>query len=308
MALKLTVIITAFREEKTVGQAIEAFLRQLPGQAPATAPSGSPPSAELLVVSPDPGTTAAVDAYAAHSPSVHHIADPQRGKPTAVNVGLQAAKGDIVVLSDGDVVIDGNALEPLLAPLRDPHVGAVSGHPVSINPRGTLLGYWSHLLTDSIHRMRQARSRSGRFLLCSGYLFAFRRQLIDQVPEDALSEDAVISHRIAQKGYSIAYAPEARVYVKYPTTYSDWLRQKTRSAGGYAQAYVRESPVRMRSAWLEFRTGSWMALQYPRNAREFAWTLLLFAARLHLWLLVFVKVRLLRRPLPTLWERVESTK
>jgi cellulose synthase/poly-beta-1,6-N-acetylglucosamine synthase-like glycosyltransferase len=126
--------------------------------------------------------------------------------------------------------------------------------------------------------MRLTRGRAGRFLLCSGYLFAFRRRLIDRVPADALSEDAVISHRIAQQGYSIAYAPEAQVYVKYPTTYSDWLRQKTRSAGGYAQTYVRRSPVRMRSAWLEIKTGTLMALQYPRSAREFVWTLMLFAA------------------------------
>jgi cellulose synthase/poly-beta-1,6-N-acetylglucosamine synthase-like glycosyltransferase len=304
----LSVIITAFREERTVAQAIEPFLNQLPQQAPAATPPASPPIAELLVVCPDPATTAVVDEYAARNPSVHHIADPQRGKPTAVNAGLEAARGDIVVLSDGDVVIDENALEPLLAPFSDPWVGAVSGHPVSVSRRDTIMGYWSHLLTDSIHRMRLARSGAGRFLVCSGYLFAFRRQLVDRVPEDALAEDAVISHRIAQQGHAIRYAPEARVYVRYPTTYADWLRQKTRSAGGYAQHYVRQSPVRMRSAWLEIRTGTLMALQYPRNAREFLWTLLLFAARLQLWLRVLIKVRLLRRPLDALWKRVESTK
>jgi cellulose synthase/poly-beta-1,6-N-acetylglucosamine synthase-like glycosyltransferase len=308
MARTLSVIITAFREERTIGRAIEAFLRQFPEQASDPPLPGLPASAELLVVSPDPGTTAAVDVYAAQTSAVRHIADPQRGKPTALNVGLEEAKGDVVALSDGDVVIDESALAPLLAPLTDPRVGAVTGHPVSVNPRNTMLGYWSHLLTDSIHRMRLARHRTGRFLLCSGYLFAFRRQLIDQVPEDALSEDAVISHRIAQQGYSIAYAPAAHVYVKYPTTYRDWLRQKTRSAGGYAQTYVRSSPVRMRSPWLEIKTGTFMALQYPRSAREFAWTLFLFAARLHLWMRVLVRVRLLRRSLPTLWERVESTK
>ncbi len=254
---------------------------------------------------------------------MRHVADPQHGKPTAVNAGLAEAKGEIVVLSDGDVLVDEQALKPLLTPFADPQVGAVTGHPISVNARDTLLGYWSHLLTDGIHRMRQARHQRGEFLLCSGYLFAFRRELIETVPEDALAEDAVISHRIAQqtcgseacrtqpkkgKRSGIRYAPEAYVYVRYPTTYSDWLRQKVRSAGGYAQKYVRKSPVRMRSAWLELKTGARMALGYPRNSREFLWTLLLFAARLHLWLLVLIKVRLLQRPLDRLWKRVESTK
>ncbi len=292
----LSVIITAFREATTIGRAIEAFLPQLPNDA------------ELLVVSPDPETIAVVDDYAARYPVVRHVADPQRGKPTAVNAGLEAARGDIVVLSDGDVYVAEDALGPLLAPFADPQVGAVSGHPISINQRDTMLGYWSYVLTEGIHHIRLARDRDAGFLICSGYLFAFRRRLVEQVPEDALAEDAVISHTIARQGCRIRYAPRARVYVKYPTTYRDWLRQKVRSTGGYAQEYIRTSPFRMRSAWLEMWYGTKLVLRYPRHLHEFFWTLLLFAARLHLWLLVLVNVRLLRRPLKDLWQRVETTK
>lgn len=292
----LTVLITAFREAQTIGAAIEAFLPQLPADA------------ELMVVCPDAATAAVVERYAARYPFVRHVADPQRGKPFALDIGLKAARGEIVVLSDGDVVVAENALPPLLSPFEDPRVGAVSGRPVSISPRDTILGYWSHLLTESAHQMRLARDRAGQFLVCSGYLFAFRRHLITWVPEDALAEDAVISHLIAAQGYAIRYAPEAQVFVKYPTTYREWLRQKVRSTGGYAQDYVRQSPFRMRSFWLEVMDGTRLALQYPRTPREFLWTALLFAARLHLWLLVFVNVVLLRRRLPELWKRVETTK
>lgn len=292
----LSVLITAFREAATVGRAIESFLPQLPA------------GAEILVICPDPATTTVVDGYAARYPVVRHVADPQRGKPAALNVGLKAAQGDIVVLSDGDVVVADDALAPLLAPFEDPQVGAVSGHPISASPRDALLGYWSHLLTEGIHQMRLARDRAGQFLFCSGYLFAFRRALVDRVPGDALAEDAVISQLVAQQGYRVRYAPQARVLVRYPTTYQDWLRQKVRSAGGHAQDYVRKSPLRMRSAWLEMLSGTQLALRYPSSSREFLWTLLLFAARLHLWLLVLVNVQLLRRPLSDLWQRVETTK
>jgi cellulose synthase/poly-beta-1,6-N-acetylglucosamine synthase-like glycosyltransferase len=206
------------------------------------------------------------------------------------------------------VVVADDALAPLLAPFEDPQVGAVSGHPISASPRDALLGYWSHLLTEGIHQMRLARDRASQFLFCSGYLFAFRSALVDRVPGDALAEDAVISQLVAQRGYRVRYAPQAHVLVRYPTTYRDWLRQKVRSAGGHAQAYVRKSPLRMRSAWLEMLNGTRLALRYPRSPREFLWTLLLFAARLHLWLLVFVNVQLLRRPLTALWQRVETTK
>ena len=296
MTISVSVLITAFREAATIGWAVEAFLPQLPEDA------------EVLVVCPDLETTAVVNVCAARYAVVRHIADPQQGKPLALNMGLREARGDIVVPSDGDVVVAEGALPALLAPFEDPQVGAVSGHPVSVSPRDTLLGCWSHLLIDSDHQVRSARDRTSQFLLCSGYLFAFRRALVERVPDDALAEDAVISHLIARQGYRIRYAPEARVFVKYPTTYRDWLRQKVRSAGGYAQDYVRKSPVRMRSPLLEIAHGTRLALRYPRNLREFLWTLLLFAARLHLWLLVFVNVRLLRRPLAALWRPVETTK
>ena len=72
----ITVLITAFREAETIGQAIEAFLSQLPDDA------------EILVVCPDPATTAIVDDYAARYPAVQHVADPQRGKPVALNVSV----------------------------------------------------------------------------------------------------------------------------------------------------------------------------------------------------------------------------
>ncbi len=292
----LTVLITAFREAATIGQAIEAFLPQLPA------------AAELLVVCPDPETAAVVQAYARRYPTVRHIADPQRGKPAALNVGLQAARGEFVIFSDGDVAVEAGALAALLAPFADAAVGATTGRPISVSPHATCLGYWSHLLTDSAHTVRARRDATGEFLLCSGYLFAARRALLPPIPEDALAEDAVISHRLAEQGYRIRYAPAARVAVKYPATYNDWLRQKVRSAGGYAQEYVRCSPVQMRSARLEVREGTRLALGYPRAAREWLWTLLLFVARLHLWGLVFLNVRVLRRPLAALWQRVETTK
>ncbi len=293
----VSVILTAYREAATIGRAIEAFVPQLP------------PGSELLVVCPDVATTAVVHQYAQNHPFIRHIPEPQRrGKPAALNLGLQATQREIVIFSDGDVVIGPQALAPLLAPFADERVGAVTGRPFSSSPRNTKLGYWSHVLVEGAHQTRLARHAAGAFLLCSGYLFAARRSLIPPIPEDALAEDAVISHRIAEQGFQIRYAPTADVYVKYPTTYADWLRQKVRSAGGYAQDTVRKSPFSMRSASLEARQGPKLALRFAQSPRELGWTLLLFAARLHLWGLVFWRVRVMKRPLTTLWQRVETTK
>ncbi|MCS6835770.1 MAG: glycosyltransferase [Anaerolineae bacterium] len=292
----LSILITSRNEPDTIGQAIEACLRDLPADG------------EIIVVCPDPPTRAVVMEWAARDERVRHLYDMGRGKPAALNLGVKAAKGEIVAFTDGDVQIDRGALPALLLPLQKAQVGAVTGRPISVSPRDTMLGYWSHLLTDAAHAARQSRQMSGQFLLCSGYWFAARRALIPHIPEDALAEDAVISHRIAEQGWQIAYAPQARVWVKYPTTYADWLRQKVRSAGGYVQDYIMRSSVHMRSARTEAQEGAGFAWRYGRNWREKLWTVALFAARLHLWALVYWRVRVRKVPLARLWQRVASTK
>jgi cellulose synthase/poly-beta-1,6-N-acetylglucosamine synthase-like glycosyltransferase len=291
--VEVTVLVTAYREPLTIRVALESILPQIAGR-----------EAEVIVICPDEET-----AQAAAYSGVTVLRDPGRGKPVALNMGLKRACGNVIVMTDGDVYIGAGAIQALLEPFSDPRTGAVSGRPISISPRETMLGYWSHLLTDAgAHAERLKRDSAGQFFVCSGYLYAIRKGLVEHVPEDALAEDAVVSHLIGEQDYRIRYAPQAEVFVRYPTTYSDWLKQKVRSAGGYAQPMIARSPLRMRSFWHELAAGTWRAIRYARNLRELIWTLALMAARVHLWSLIFWRVYVRRMPLEQLWQRVESTK
>jgi cellulose synthase/poly-beta-1,6-N-acetylglucosamine synthase-like glycosyltransferase len=314
----VSVILTAAHEESTIGRALEALLPQLSG------------GDELLVVCPDTATAAAVAAYTpaqangqrdrqdAQAPAPRVLRDEGRGKPAALNLAMAAARHDLVVLTDGDVTVGPGALASLLAPFGDPRVGATTGHPLPTDSRASMLGYWAHLLTEAgAHARRLERDRAGGYLECSGYLYAVKRGLLDPLPEDALAEDGMISRMVWGRGALIRYASNAAVFVKYPSTYRDWLSQKVRSAGGYAQRYTAPPPARTRPArsaargrsfWEEVRTGAARAWRYPRTARERWWTVLLFAARLHVWLLILWRVRIARLPHTTLWRRVETTK
>jgi cellulose synthase/poly-beta-1,6-N-acetylglucosamine synthase-like glycosyltransferase len=293
----LTIVITAYREETTVGRAIEAFVTQ-----------PLPADWELLVICADEATGAVAADAAARHPGIRCLRDRGEGKPAALNLAFKEATGEILILSDGDVYVGSGAVKLLLEPFADPKVGIVSGRPMSLSPRDTMLGYWSHLLVEAgAHRQRELRAARGEFSESSGYLYAFRHSLVNAIPEDSLAEDGLISHRVWDQGFRTAYAPQALVYVKYPTTYSDWTKQKIRSMGGYAQNYVQACRG-MRSFRREALDGTAAALRYARNLKELWWTLLLFAARLHVWLRVWWDVKLRKKPFATLWQRVNSTK
>src|SRR2546430_108213 len=66
------------------------------------------------------------------------------GKPAALNTGIAAARGELMVLVDGDTVLEAQAVARLVQPFTDPDVGAVSGNTKVANRR-TLLGRWRHL-------------------------------------------------------------------------------------------------------------------------------------------------------------------
>lgn len=294
----ISIIITAYKEERTIGKAISAFLEQnIKGKY------------EILIVCPDKETKKVVDSFSRKYKQVKHVQDPGEGKPIALNNAFKIAKGDILILSDGDVFVDKDCVAEIMKHFKNNEIGAVSGRPISINPRDNMLGYWSHLLTDAgAHSTRLERARKGKFIVCSGYLFAMRK-LLDKIPVDALADDAVMSYMVWQKSYKIEYAPKARVYVKYPTTFKDWILQKKRSAGGYNQIkdYFDKVP-KMRSFSREALFGWYKAIAYASSLKEFVWTLMLFFARLWLWILIYYEINLKKTQFSKVWKRVESTK
>jgi len=288
----ISIIITAYKEAKTIRRAIEAILK-----------SKIKEKYEILVFAPDNETLNATEKY-----NVKAVKDKGKGKPAALNLAFRKAKGEILILTDGDVYLGKDAVKYMLDKFKDKNVGIVSGRPISTDSSQTMLGFWSHLLTDTAHKIRMERIRDRKMIVCSGYLYAFRKNLIKKIPEQALSEDAVISHMVADQGYKTQYAEKAHVFVKYPSNLHDWIIQKKRSAGGYNQlSYMVKGKERMRSFSKE-SAGIFKVLSYPKNLKEFLYTAALIFTRLYLWALIFVDINIKKKEFKKIWLRVESTK
>ncbi|MFN3301777.1 MAG: glycosyltransferase [Patescibacteria group bacterium] len=282
----ISIIITTKEEEKTLPRAIKAILDE------------KIPNSELIVVDPSQETKKIISQFPF---KIRFIQDKGIGKPAALNLVFQKVEGEILVLTDGDVFVEKGAIKKLLKHFIDKKIGAVSGHPVPINPRDNLFGYWSHFLTDAADYLRRKKTKKGEYLVCSGYLYAIRN-VIKEIPEDTLVEDSIISEMIWQRGYKIIYEPEAKVYVKYPDNFSDWLKQKIRATGGYLQSISKQ---KMRGFLEEIKDGFKLFFTYPKNLKEFFWTILLYLARLYLWFLIFWQIKILKK---FHWPRIESTK
>ncbi|MDD5626018.1 MAG: glycosyltransferase family 2 protein [Patescibacteria group bacterium] len=294
----ISIIITTNKEPKSLPQAIQSFLDSNLLKA----------DDEILIVGPDEETEKIAKEFQTRFPIIKYLKDKGKGKPAALNLAFKQAKGEILILSDGDVKIKKEDLEYLTVPFGDNKVGAVSGQPISLSSRNNLFGYWSHFLTFAAHQMRLKNKN----FPCSGYLFAVLKKIIDQIPENMLAEDAVITQMVRNQGYQVVYAPQAKVYIKYPNNFKDWLRQKIRSTGGYIQEFriwnLESGMKKMRNFWQEVRSGIKLFFTYPENLKEFFWTILLYLARIYLWLAIFWQIKIRKKTFAHIWQRIESTK
>ncbi len=289
----ISIIITTYKEPKTIGKAIESFLRQ------------DIKDIEILVVAPDKETLDVAKKYE----KVKIIKEPVKaGKSAAINMAIKyvSQKSEIVILSDGDVYVSKNSLSNLLHFFNNKKIGAVSGNPVSLNQKNNKYGYWAYLLTRIADLRRRRAVKAKKRFFCSGYLFAIRKKLLPKLPKELLSEDGYISHKVYEQGYSIAYSPKSEVFVNYPTNFNDWIIQKKRSAGGYNQNY-KILGVKMRSFTSE-SIGFFDFFKFVSSLREFFWLIQLFLARIYLWLVIYRDINIKKKKSGEIWQRVESTK
>jgi glycosyltransferase involved in cell wall biosynthesis len=181
-----------------------------------------PPPLEVLVVDGDPaGSARAV--VAAH-PGIEHVPSPP-GLTVQRNVGLDRARGDVVVFLDDDVTVSRRLLAPLLAAYDDAAVVGATGTIVEENRRrigGKQSGLRRLLLGRNEGRMTSfgyprrlldpARPADLEFM--QGAFMSARTAVAREVRFDealtgyALAEDEDFSYRLSRRG-RVRHVPDA---------------------------------------------------------------------------------------------------
>jgi glycosyltransferase involved in cell wall biosynthesis len=238
------------------------------------------------------------------------IKDQGRGKSYALNFIFSSIKTDILILTDGDVLISENSVEDITNLFLDPEIGCVTGNPTPAEDKKTKYGYWANFLFNAAHVLRKKAFESSSFIECSGYLFAFRKNKIKEIPLDT-AEDTIIPYYFWERGYKIGYAENAKVYVKNVSNWKEWIEQKTRTSKAHENldkyADTKVTP-RIKTFRNESKEGISIIMSYPNNLREIFWTYELVIARFYMWSKVFLDTRIKNKNYQDAWKRVESAR
>ncbi len=301
----VTIIIASSNEKESIGKAIEAVI------------DGYKEDYQIIQVTPDEETLLAGMKKAkmlSLGERYIQIKDPKKGKSFALNLALEKATGDILVMTDGDVYFGDNALMELIYPFKDEKIGGVSGRPISLNDRSNFWGYISHLLTDAADAKRIQTfsnekdgfyTKDNAYFPMSGYILAFRN--IGVKYDSRYIDDTYISLKILEAGYQLAYAPKAKVFVKFPTNTSDYLLQRRRNFSGNKQIHKDEQFLKRKDPRSFTNELGYILypIKYARNTKEFFWSLLLYPIRLLTWIISLIPKK---KQKVMSWQSVRSTK
>lgn len=199
----VTFVVAAYNEERVIGEKIENSLSL---DYPAD-------RIEVLVVS-NGSVDRTNEIVAGHTdPRVQLLALPRPGKMHALNEGAKAAKGEILVFTDADFLLDRHTLRLMASKFADPEVGGVCGsRNTNVRREGDATGEGEGLYARWDKWQKTLESRIGSVFAADGLLYAIRRDLYVPIDDVHAADDIIVSTRIPLQGYRLLFEPEATAF------------------------------------------------------------------------------------------------
>lgn len=200
------------------------------------------PSSLLEVVWVTDGSSDNTNQELAKYDSVKVLFEPaRRGKSAAITRAMGFINTPIVIFTDANTMICSEAIKEIVTQFTDPIVGCVAGEKrvAQLDKQDATAGegiYWKYesKLKDLDYRLYSAVGAAGE-------LFAIRTSLFVELPHNTLLDDFVMSMKIAQDGYKIAYCKQAYAVEDASEDILQESKRKVRISAGGIQSIIRLS-------------------------------------------------------------------
>jgi len=215
----LTLIIPAHNEARWIRQKIENTLAL-----------DYPRELLHIVVASDgssDGTAEIANEYQDESVDVE-VFEERHGKQEMLNALVPKATGEILVMTDTNVLLQADSVRLLVRHFADPEVGCVTGRRLCIQQRGVPQGAGESLYWRYESWIKKNESRLHSCLGAHGQLFAVRRSVFPRV--EKVGEDFYIPMKvIASTGLRVIYEPAAVAYTPAAANLRIEFERKTRA-------------------------------------------------------------------------------
>lgn len=238
---KISVIVPAYNEEGNISASIRSLLEQ------------DYPNYEVVVVDDGSKDRTFEIAKSFEGPSLKVIHQENRGKAEALNAGIRAAAGEVLLTVDADTKLNQGALSALAARFAsDPRLGALSGNVKVDRPRGLLQRLQEVEYTTGIGLTRKGQSMLASVMIVPGPIAAFRKEAVEKVSyfsSRTFAEDFDMTLAILKERYRVEYEDRAIAYTIAPRHVEDLLKQRRRWYRGMMQVLAKHEDMFLRKRY-----------------------------------------------------------
>ena len=196
------------------------------------------PKDKLHVVWVTDGSSDNTNEYLKAYPEVEVIYSPERrGKTAALNHGLSMVTSDITVMTDANTMVNREAIREIVRCMQDPKVACVAGEKrVMSRHEGEIAAEGEGLYWKYESALKRLDSELYSAMGAAGELNAIRTHLYERMSETALLDDFVMSMKMVEQGYKIAYTSEAYAMEYGSANLEEESKRKRRIAAGGLQS------------------------------------------------------------------------
>jgi cellulose synthase/poly-beta-1,6-N-acetylglucosamine synthase-like glycosyltransferase len=189
---------------------------------------------------------------------VRLIEIPAGGKPRALNAGVAAATGDILVFADARQRFSTDALRQLVANFADAEVGGATGELVldcETGDEDSTIGDGVGLYWKYEKWLRRNEGLVWSTLGATGAIYALRRDLWRPLPDETLLDDVLAPMRAVLRGRRIVFEDRARAFDRTAPDAQVEARRKKRTLAGNYQILAQEPRLLLpgvNPVWLQY--------------------------------------------------------
>lgn len=164
----------------------------------------------------------------------------RQGKTSALNRAMDYVKTPIVVFTDANTMINRESIREIVACFEDSKVGCVAGEKrIAMKEKDNAASGGEGLYWKYESALKRLDGRLYSAMGAAGELFSIRTELFEKMDSDTLLDDFILSMRIVQRGYKIAYCAEAYAIENGSADMNEERKRKVRIAAGGLQSIWR---------------------------------------------------------------------
>ena len=168
--------------------------------------------------------------------NIKHVKFSERsGKIKIINSLIEDVNGDVLILTDANVLFTENTINALLKHFNDPKVGLVDSNMKNFGMKSSGISIPEKTYISVEGKLKYAEGILwGAMMGPFGGCFAMKKDLYVKIPETFLVDDFFLNMKVLESGYCCLNEPEAIVYEDVSNNLkAEFFRKSRISAGNF---------------------------------------------------------------------------